>query len=51
MLNSHANVHNDKNITYQSAKCKFTAKRANISNCEIQRNEKAKSNEKFTKRS
>ncbi len=50
MLNLHANAHNDKNTT-QSAKCKFAAKRANTSDCEIQRNEKAKSDEKFAKRS
>ncbi len=48
MLNSHANAHNKYN---QSAKCEFAAKRANMSDCEIQRNEKAKSNEKFAKRS
>jgi len=32
-------------------KCKFAARKANISYCEIQRNKKAKSDEKFSKRS
>jgi len=50
MLNSHANAHNKQEYN-QFAKCKFAAKRANMSDCEIQRNEKAKSDEKFAKRS
>jgi hypothetical protein len=32
-------------------KCKFAAKEANMNDCKIQRTKKAKSDEKFSKRS